>query len=84
MGFKKRFFSKSFLSEEKTVTIRENRRLLMEGCRRIVYCSPEQMTLDGDVLLEIHGRDLVLKELGNDAIAVEGVIAAVVFREKNA
>jgi hypothetical protein len=83
MGIRRRFFRSDHPLEENTVSIRRNRRLLMEGCRRIVFCQSEKMILDGDVILEIHGKDLVLKELGNDVIGVEGVILAVVFREKN-
>ena len=82
MGIRQRFFRRVHPLEENTVSICRNRRLLMEGCRRIVFCQSDRMILDGDVMLEIHGKDLVLKELGNDVIGVEGVILAVVFREK--
>ena len=82
MGIKGRLFKKEMGLEEKTVSIRRNEKLMMEGCRRIVSCQPDRMVLDGEVMLEIHGKDLELKELGNDVIGVEGKILAIAFRER--
>ena len=82
MGVKDLFSGKINFEPDKAVTIHKNKYLVMEDCRRITFCQSDRVVLEGNISLEIHGRDLVLKELGNDVIAVEGVIFAVVFREK--
>ena len=81
MGVKDLFSLRDAVTPDKTVTVHKNKRLVMEGCRRITFCQSDRVVLEGNVNLEIHGRGLLLKELGNDVIGVEGTILAVVFRE---
>ncbi len=75
---------KNVLSGDKTITVHKRRRLIMEGCRKIVFCDPEKMILEGDTHLEICGKKLVLKELGGDVIAVEGKLDSIAFGEREA
>lgn len=63
------------------VTIESGKRLVMEAVERIVLCDEERIVLKGAATLEIRGYGLRLVELGNDNMAVEGIIREVAFSE---
>ena len=61
------------------IQIDSNRSLLMDGCHRIVKCEDEEMQLFGDVCVTVKGTGLLLRQLKNDNILIEGAIDNVSF-----
>lgn len=75
----KKSLIKEALLPPKMITIENRRSLVMEGCERIVLCESEKMVLQGKMQLEICGKNLHLKELGNDNMRVEGKLDSIHF-----
>ncbi|MBP5288366.1 MAG: YabP/YqfC family sporulation protein [Clostridia bacterium] len=56
------------------VILQSGRRLVMENCKKVIYCDPAKMILQGKLRLELEGENLKLLELGNDNVEIKGVI----------
>lgn len=67
---------------ENRVTIQSGKWLMMESVDQIVHCDPDRIVLRGAMRLEICGEGLSLAELGNDNMAVRGVIRSLSFFEE--
>jgi hypothetical protein len=63
------------------ITVFNQKRVVLEGVERIVFCDSEKMIFRKNRLITVEGKKLVLEELGNDNIAVKGSISALRFEE---
>ena len=63
------------------ITLDGRKRLLMEGCDRILRYGENEMILEGKVSIKVTGEKLDLKEVGNANILVEGILSSVEFAE---
>ncbi|MBR7164660.1 MAG: YabP/YqfC family sporulation protein [Clostridia bacterium] len=63
------------------ITVFNQKRVVLEGVERIVFCDSEKMIFRKNRLITVEGKKLVLEELGNDNIAVKGSILALRFEE---
>ncbi|MBR3836550.1 MAG: YabP/YqfC family sporulation protein [Clostridia bacterium] len=74
---------KSFLPpRQNCITVQSGKWLMMEAVDQIVHCDPCRIVLKGAMRLEITGEGLSLAELGNDNMAVRGLIRSVEFFEE--
>lgn len=64
------------------ITIFSDRELVMENVSKILFCDEERIVLEGKVTLEVTGKGLRLKELGNENMAVCGRIEKIAFERK--
>jgi hypothetical protein len=64
------------------ITVQSGKWLMMEAVEQIVHCDPGRIVLKGAMRLEITGEGLSLAELGNDNMAVRGVIRSIEFFEE--
>ena len=63
------------------ITVFNQKRVVLEGVERIVFCDSEKMIFRKNRLITVEGKKLVLEELGNYNIAVKGSISALRFEE---
>lgn len=66
------------------ITILSRSKVFFEGIERIVLCHSETMILEKKGRILVEGKDLNLKELGNDNVSISGKILALRFEEKQA
>ena len=71
----------SLKSPDRTITVQNRNSLIMEGCERIILCEKEKMILQGKMRVEIEGKNLHLKKLGNENMEVAGRIDVIRFGE---
>ncbi|MBR5296002.1 MAG: YabP/YqfC family sporulation protein [Clostridia bacterium] len=64
------------------VTVHNANNLIVEGVERIVFCDSEKMILKNLYMLEIEGENLSLHQLGNDNVAVRGIIFSIRFSQE--
>lgn len=65
---------------EARVELRGRHTLFMQGCRRILKYSPEQMVIAGkDFSVSVTGRRLTCSTYHNGTVTVDGLISAVSF-----
>ncbi len=64
------------------LTVYHGRKIVVEGVERIIFCHSEKVKLQSKTLIQIEGKNLALKELGNENIAICGKIEAILFGEK--
>ena len=64
------------------VILQSGKRLVMENCRKVIYCGPERIILLGSIRLAVTGKALRLMELGNDNVEIRGVIRTVTLGEE--
>lgn len=65
------------------VILQSGRRLVMENCKKVIYCDPAKMILQGKLRLELEGENLKLLELGNDNVEIKGVIQKITLGEES-
>lgn len=74
MGMKEKMFGDR-------ITVLSRSYLIAEGIERMILCTAGEMIFVKNGRIRVTGEGLILKELGNDNIAVEGRIAALIFEE---
>ncbi|MEA4832953.1 MAG: YabP/YqfC family sporulation protein [Oscillospiraceae bacterium] len=69
------------LYDEKLIYIHGRTRLLMEGCKKVVFCDETTVKLLCGFNVTIHGDGLKIMHLGNGNVAVDGRISSVSFSD---
>lgn len=64
------------------VILQSGKRMIMENCKKVIYCDPDRIVMAGCRRLEVTGKGLRLLELGNDNVEVRGVIQTLTLGEK--
>jgi len=70
------------LSEYNIIYIYGKKCMMMEGCKKVIKCDGEEMILKCAYTVKVHGRDLTLRQLGNNIMGVEGCILNIDFGEE--
>ena len=63
--------------------LQSGRRLVMENCKKVIYCDPCRIVLMGTFRLEVEGKNLKLLELGNDNVEIKGVILRIYLGDRS-
>ena len=69
----RRAYEKGYGSEF-LLMVNGSRELIFEDCRKILEYSPDRIVLEGKLSVEISGRSLKLKHLGNRNLSATGEI----------
>lgn len=77
----KRAPGKNLSAGSDQLILQSGKRLVMENCKKVIYCDPAKMILQGRVRLELEGEGLKLLELGNDNVEVKGRIRKITLGE---
>ncbi|HBE14180.1 MAG TPA: hypothetical protein DCY74_08420 [Clostridiales bacterium] len=64
---------------EHWIQIEGRRKLVLENCKKVLYCDDNEVRLQSDFVVKITGTSLELKSLCNDYMAVVGYIRQIEF-----
>ncbi len=65
------------------IILQSGKRLVMENCKKVIYCDTERISALGKVKVEICGRNLRLLELGNDNVEIRGQINSILLGDRS-
>ena len=64
---------------EHWIQIEGRRKLVLENCKKVLYCDENEVRLQGDFVVIVTGTKLELKSLMGDYMAVVGKITNIAF-----
>ncbi len=67
---------------EHWIQIEGRRKLVIENCKKVIYCDECEVRLKSDFVVVVKGKKLELKSLAGDYMAVAGEISAVIFETR--
>ena len=67
---------------EHWIQIEGRRRLVLENCKKVLFCDENEVRLKSDFVVIVTGSGLELKSLSGDYMAVVGEISAVRFETR--
>ena len=80
----KRFHLRRGICASDQIILQSGKRMVVENCKKVFYCDPEKIVLEGAVRLEVAGKNLRLFELGNGNMEIRGVIHTLLLGENKA
>lgn len=64
---------------EHWIQIEGRRKLVLENCKKVLYCDENEVRLQSDFIVVVTGSGLELKSLMGDYMAVVGRISSIAF-----
>lgn len=66
---------------KRQIIIQDRKRLIMEGCDKVLACDENEIVLSGEHIARIIGKKLSIEELGNQNMAVSGIFDCIRFED---